>query len=116
MASDSAMSRTALVTTVMVAFLVMLVHGSSDAEVFASSEKALHFEGGGVVPGLHMLRGPELVFPAQTSRIDYDFEQFLGTDNFLTFNRKVLASYELVPPAQVAFNHRSLPACLFSSQ
>ncbi|KAG0604717.1 hypothetical protein M758_9G002900 [Ceratodon purpureus] len=78
MASDSAMSRTALVTTVMVAFLVMLVHGSSDAEVFASSEKALHFEGGGVVPGLHMLRGPELVFPAQTSRIDYDFEQFLG--------------------------------------
>ena len=74
---------------VMVAFLVVMVQG---VELLPVSEKALHFKGGGAIPGLRMLRGPQLFVPAQTSRRDYDFEQYLGKVNLLTFNYKACVS------------------------
>jgi hypothetical protein len=80
MASD-----TALVTIAVVALLVT-VAGGADAEVF--SKKALQSES-----GVHMLRGSELVFPAQTpTQIDYNnFARFLGTVGLRTKAMKWLA-------------------------
>lgn len=61
MASDTAL------VTIAVAALLVTVSGGADAE-------ALQLES-----GVHMVRGSELAFPAQTpTQIDYTFAQFLG--------------------------------------
>lgn len=81
MASDTAL------VTIAVAALLVTVAGGADAEVF--SKKALQLES-----GVHMLRGSELVFPAQTpTQIDYTFAQFLGTVGLRTKSMKCMISH-----------------------
>lgn len=89
----------AMIAVTLLAQLGATVSSSSDVELFPLSQKALHFESGGALPGVRMLRGPEILVPAHTSQLGYNFEQLLGMKTYLTFKSKACGAIVESPPS-----------------